>query len=163
MNDHSSTLSNGWTAEFNYLGEFRMSCEGWDLVLRGPDGQLLRYFQKKAVLVNDYDGSHAQSCVQLSDNGIHGYLKDDFEQAWVLDFKRRMIAPHRLLISHHQGEKYISAFEQPAFKRTQEYVTIGGKLIYITFPFVLDEDLGRILDEYIRVRREQLDELYYCD
>lgn len=163
VNSHTSILGNGWIAEFNNLGEFRMSCEGWDLMLNGPAGQSIRYFQKQPVLINDHDGKKAQSCIEISDDGVHGYLKDDFEQAWVLDFKRRMIAPHRLVIRHHSGEKYIAALEQPAFKRTQEYIRIGGRLIYITFPFAMDSELSRTLDDYLHVRKRQLDELYYCD
>ncbi len=138
-----------------------MGCVGWDMILNGPEGQTMRYFHDKIVLVNDHDGQKAQSCIELSDDGNHGYLTDDMGGAWVLDFARCMIAPHRLSISHHQGDKYLTAFEQPAFRRTQEYARIRGRLIYITFPFCSDEDISGALDDYIRVRRQQLDALYF--
>src|SRR5690349_1996504 len=109
MNNRTCVLSNGWTAEFTCLGEFQMSAEGWDMLLSGPNGQAICFFQKRIVLVNDYDGKQAQSCIQLSDDGKHGYLKDGMEEAWVLDFERRLVAPHRLYIHHSQGDKYISA------------------------------------------------------
>jgi hypothetical protein len=157
----TTQLANGWTADFTYLGEFRMSCEGWDMQLRGPKGQAIHYFQKRVVLVNDFDGQHARSCIRLSDDGKYGYLTDDLEGAWILDFAKCMFAPYRFYIHHHQGEKYISAFEQPAFKRAQEYVTIAGKLMYVTFPFCSDEDFPRIWEDYLHVRRRQLNELYF--
>ena len=161
MKNRIVALSNGWTAEFTNLGEFKMSCEGWDMLLVGPDGQSIRYFQKRVVLVNDDDGKQAQSCIQLSDDGKHGYLTDGLDGAWVLDFERRMVAPHRLYIHHHQGDKYVSAFEQPTFRCAREYVTISGKLIYITFPFCAGTDLPAILGDYIVLRKRQLDELYF--
>lgn len=161
METRNWTLSNGWTAEFTNLGEFRMSTEGWDMLLTGPDGQSIHFFQKRIVLVNDYDGKQAKSCIQLSDDGKYGYLTDGLEGAWVLDFLRCMVAPHRFYIHHHQGDKSVAAFEQPAFRRTQEYVRISGKLIYITFPFCSDVDLPTMLADYIAVRKRQLDELYF--
>lgn len=157
----SVALSNGWNAEFENRGEFRMSTEGWNMLLYNPDHRKIRYFEREIVLVNDYDGTQAQSCIQLSDDGKHGYLTTGLEFGWVIDFTRCMIAPHRVYISHHQGEKYVSAYEQPAFRRTQEYVTISGKLIYITFPFCKDEDFPDVWKDYLKVRRRQLVEIYF--
>ncbi len=159
----SVALSNGWNAEFENRGEFRMSTEGWSMFLSNPDQRKIRYFEREIVLVNDHDGTQARSCIRLSDDGKHGYLTTGLEFGWIIDFARCMITPHRVYISHHQGEKYISAYEQPAFKRTQEYVTISGKLIYITFPFCKDEDFPRVWADYLEVRRRQLDELYFRD
>lgn len=159
--NHTTALPNGWKAEFSYLGEIRMSTEGWDMLLSGPDGQYIRYFQKRVVLVNDYNGEQAQSCIQLSDDGKYGYLKDGLEGAWVLDFARCMVAPHRFYIHHNQGDKYVSAFEQPAYRRAREYVTVAGKLIYITFPFCSDAELPNMLGDYLAVRKRQLVELYF--
>lgn len=160
-NKRTISLSNGWTAEFENQGEFRMSSEGWNMLLLGPNDRIIRWFQKEIVLVNDYDGSQANSCIQLSENGHHGYLSTGLEAHWVLDFQRCMIAPHRLYISHHQGSKYISAYEQPAFQRTQEYVTIQGELIYITFPFCTDGDFPKVWCKYLNIRRRQLNETYF--
>jgi hypothetical protein len=159
----NTVLSNGWTAEFTNRGEFRMSAEGWNMLLSGPSQRRIRYFENEIVLVNDNDGTAAQSCIQLSDDGKHGYLTTGLEFGWVIDFAQGMIAPHRVYISHHQGEKCLSAYEQPAFRRTQEYVRIPGKLIYITFPFCKDEEFPRVWSEYLEVRRRQLDELYFKD
>lgn len=155
------SLANGWTAEFANQGEFRMSMEGWNMLLSGPDHRRIRHFEKEIVLVNDFDGTQAQSCLRLSDDGNHAYLTSGLEFAWVIDFPRCMFAPHRAYISHHQGEKYVSAYEQPALRRTQEYVTISGKLIYITFPFCTDEGFPRVWTEYLEIRKRQLDELYF--
>lgn len=155
------SLSNGWTAEFQNLGEFRMSAEGWNMLLSGPDEKKIRFFEKEIVLVNDYDGTQAQSCLRLSEDGNHAYLSTGLEFGWVIDFARCMITPHRVYISHHHGEKYISAYEQPAFRRTQEYVTISGELIYITFPFCTDTEFPRVWGDYLEIRRRQLDELYF--
>jgi hypothetical protein len=155
------SLSNGWNAEFENRGEFRMSSEGWNMLLLGPDGKSIRWFENEIVLVNDYDGAQAQSCIKLSEDGNHGYLTTGLEANWVLDFQRCMFAPHRLYISHHQGQKYISAYEQPAFRRAQEYVTIDGKLIYITFPFCTEGDFAQVWDKYLTIRRKQLDETYF--
>lgn len=159
----SVALSNGWNAEFENRGEFRMSTEGWSMLLFGPDHRKIRYFAREIVLVNDHDGTQAQSCIELSDDGKNGYLTTGLEFGWVIDFAQGMIAPHRVYISHHQGEKYISLYEQPAFRRTQEYVRISGKLIYITFPFCKDDDFPCFWADYMEVRRRQLDELYFRD
>ncbi len=161
MEKRTVQLSNGWTAEFTNRGEFRMASEGWNMLLLGQNGSRIRYFEDEIVLVNDYDGSQAQSCIQLSDDGKHGYLTTGLEFAWIIDFGRCMISPHRVYISHHHGDKYVSAYEQPAYRKTQEYVTVGGKLIYITFPFCDDKDFSRVWTEYLEIRRRQLDETYF--
>jgi hypothetical protein len=155
-------LPNGWTATFANQGEFRMSTEGWNLLLSGPAHRRINYFEKEIVLVNDYDGMQAESCIRLSDDGNHGYLTTGLEFAWVIDFARCMLSPHRVYISHHRGDKYLSAYEQPAFRQTQEYVTISGKLIYITFPFSTDEEFPRVWAHYLESRKRQLEELYFA-
>jgi len=160
-NKNVVSLSNGWTAEFTNQGEFRMSAEGWNMLLSSPDHRHIRYFEKEIVLVNDDDGTLAQSCILLSDDGKHSYLTTGLEHGWVIDFARGMIAPHRVYIRHRHGEKHLSAYEQPAFKQSQEYVTIGGKLIYITFPFCTDEDFPRVWADYMEIRRRQLEEVYF--
>jgi hypothetical protein len=161
MKNKTVLLSNGWTAEFVNKGEFRMSTEGWSLLLSGPNNRMIRYFEKEIVLVNDYDGKQAESCIQLSEDGKHGYLITGLQFAWVIDFAQGMIAPHRVYILHHQGEKHLSAYEQPAFGQMQEYVRISGKLIYITFPYCKDEEFPGVWAKYLGVRRQQLDELYF--
>jgi hypothetical protein len=72
-----------------------------------------------------------------------------------------MIAPHRLYISHHQGNKYISAYEQPAFQRAQDYVTIEGRTDLHHFPFCTDDDFPTVWGRYLNIRRRQLDETYF--
>lgn len=131
------------------------------MLLLGPAERRIRHFEDEIVLVNDNDGSQAQSCIRLSDDGKHGYLTTGLEFAWVIDFDRRMFSPHRVYISHRHGHKYVSAYEQPAYRRTQEYATIDGTLIYITFPFCGDEDFARVWTEYLEIRRRQLDETYF--
>lgn len=131
------------------------------MLLLSPDNRRIQYFMNEIVLVNDEDGSQAQSCIQFSKDQKYGYLTTGLEFGWVIDFSRYAFAPHRVYISHHNGDKYLSAFEQPAFKRTQEYVTIAGKLIYLTFPFCTDEDFPRVWAEYLEIRKRQLDETYF--
>lgn len=163
MNKHQISLSNGWIAEFENQGEFRMSAEGWNLVLQGPDQRSIQYFRDKIIVVNDDDGTQAKSCIRLSDDGVYGYLSTGLDQGWVIDFARGMIAPHRVSISHsHDGyDESISMFEQPAFKRAREYISVTGKYIYLTFPLTKDEDFPKVWEEYLRIRRRQLDELYF--
>ncbi len=36
-----------------------------------------------------------------------------------------------------------------------------GKHIYLTFPFTKDEDFPKVWEEYLLIRRRQLDELYF--
>jgi hypothetical protein len=155
------TLSNGWNAEFINRGEFRMSSEKWSLLLTGPDLKRIGFFEKEIVLVNDFDGTQAESCIRLSDDGRHAHLTTGLEFAWVLDFQRCMFAPHRVYISHRQAENCVLVYELPAFRRTQEFVTISGKIVYITFPFCTGDDFPRAWAEYLDVRRRQLDELYF--
>ncbi len=161
MEKRTIQLSNGWTAEFTNRGEFRMASEGWNMLLLGPNESRIRHFENEIVLVNDSDGTQAQACIRLSDDRKHGYLTTGLEFAWVIDFERGMFTPHRAYISHHHGSKYVSAYEQPAYRKTQEYVTIGGKLIYITFPFCSDDDFPRVWTEYLDIRRRQLDQTYF--
>ena len=162
METKKTTLPNGWVAEFTNKGEFRMASEGWDMLLFGPDEKTIKYFKDKIVLVNDYDSNQAQSCIELSDDERYGLLSDGLDQKWIIDFNECKIAPFRVYISHHQKSKYISAFEQPAYKKAQSYVTISGQLLYITFPFYADVEFPKIWDEYVSKRREQLDELYFA-
>ncbi|WP_259740209.1 hypothetical protein [Pseudomonas brassicacearum] len=160
---HRITLPNGWIAEFENQGEFRMSAEGWNLVLRGPNQKSIQYFKDKIIVVNDDDGTQAKSCIRLSSDGVHGYLTTGLDQGWVIDFARCMIAPHRVQIHHHHDgyDESISMYEQPAFKRTREYISVTGMYIYLTFPFTKDEDFPKIWEEYLQIRRRQLDELYF--
>ncbi|WP_231669726.1 hypothetical protein [Pseudomonas lini] len=104
MNKHRITLSNGWIAEFENQGEFRMSAEGWNLTLKGPDQKSIQYFNDKIVIVNDDNGAQAKSCIRLSNDGVYGYLSTGLDHGWVIYFARGMIAPHRVSISHrHDG------------------------------------------------------------
>lgn len=161
MDKHIVQLSNGWMAEFANHGEFRMASEGWGMLLLGPAERCIRYFENEIVLVNDESGSQAHSCIQLSSDGKYGYLRTGLDFAWVIDFDKCMIAPHRVYISHHNGGKYVSAYEQPAYRKTQEYVTVAGKLVYITFPFCSDNDFPRVWTEYLETRKKQLDDTYF--
>jgi len=163
MNTNTVLLANGWTAVFTNRGEFRMGAEAWVMLLIGPDHRQIKFFETEIVLVNDNNGKLAQSCIELSDDGRHGYLTTGLDHGWVIDFTRSMIAPHRVYLSHHQGENYLQAYEQPVFKRTQEYVRIANRLIYITFPFCKDEEFTRIWADYIEIRKRQLDEVYFKD
>ncbi|MFJ2710774.1 hypothetical protein ACIOZM_07755 [Pseudomonas sp. NPDC087346] len=163
MNKHVVTLSNGWTATFENNGEFRMGAEGWGLLLQGPDNKTIQYFTDQIILVNDDDGTRANACIHLSTDGNYGYFCTAVDSCWVIDFKCAMIAPHRVSI-HHYHEVYdesIALYEQPAFKRVRQYISVIGKHIYLTFPFTKDEDFPKVWNEYVSIRRRQLDELYF--
>lgn len=163
MNTHTITLANGWVANFENQGEFRMSAESWNLVLHGPDQRTLRYFDDQIVLVNDEDGTQASSCIRLSSDGVYGYLGTALGHGWVIDFARGMIAPHRIDIRHyHAGyDESVAVTEQPTFKRARQYIQVTGKFIYLTFPFNREEDFPAVWEEYLSIRRRQLDELYF--
>ncbi|VVQ05584.1 hypothetical protein [Pseudomonas fluorescens] len=163
MNKHQITLTNGWTATFDNNGEFRMGAEGWSLSLQGPDGRNIHYFADQIVLVNDDDGTQANSCLHLSTDGVYGYLSTAVDSCWVIDFSRCMIAPHRVNIRHYHDtyDESVAAYEQPAFKRTRQYISVVGKYIYLTFPLTKDEDFPKVWEEYLSIRRRQLDELYF--
>ena len=163
MNKRQITLANGWTATFENRGEFRMGAEGWGLVLQGPDNRTIQYFADQIILVNDEDGTQASSCIRLSSDGVYGYLSAAINSCWVIDFARGMIAPHRASIYHyhHAYDESISHYEQPAFKRERQYISVVGMHIYLTFPLTRDEDFPKVWDEYLSIRRRQLDELYF--
>ncbi|MFK3788716.1 hypothetical protein ACI2KO_00460 [Pseudomonas piscis] len=163
MNNHHVPLANGWTARFTYRGEFRMGAEGWSLLLEGPGQQRIGYFDSQIVLVNDEDGAQARSCISLSEDGTQGYLAMGPDHGWVLDFARSMLAPHRVNIHHHHPgyDESVSVCEQPTFKRERQYIRVIGKFIYLTFPLTRDEDFPKVWEEYLAIRRRQLDELYF--
>ena len=163
MNKHVITLANGWTATFENNGEFRMDAEGWGLHLQGPDDRSIQYFADQIIVVNDDEGTQAQSCIRLSSDGVYGYLSTGMDSSWVIDFARVMIAPHRMNIHHHHDayDEGISLYEQPAFKRARQYIQVVGKFIYLTFPLTKVQDFPAVWNEYISIRRRQLDELYF--
>ncbi|MHA3736981.1 hypothetical protein ACXR0M_15120 [Pseudomonas sp. Eth.TT006] len=163
MNKHQIALTNGWTATFENIGEFRMGAEGWSLLLQGSDDRSIRYFADQIVLVNDDDGTQANSCMQLSDDGVYGYLSTTMDSGWVIDFAQCMIAPHRVSIRHHHDayDESVAVYEQPAFKRARQYISVIGRHIYLTFPLTKDEDFPKIWEEYLSLRKRQLDELYF--
>ncbi|MBP5948381.1 MULTISPECIES: hypothetical protein [Pseudomonas] len=163
MNTRQITLANGWTATFENNGEFHMGAEGWSLLLQGPDNRMIQYFADQIVLVNDEDGTQANSCIRLSSDGVYGYLSTAVDNCWVIDFARGMIAPHRVSIRHHHDayDESVALFEQPAFKRARQYISVVGRYIYLTFPLTRDEDFPKVWDEYLSIRRRQLDELYF--
>ncbi|MDS9874243.1 hypothetical protein RMI40_05220 [Pseudomonas protegens] len=163
MTTHRISLANGWTAEFTEQGEFRMGAVDWNLQLRGPEQQAIRYFESQIVLVNDEDGVQARKAISLSEDGVYGYLGSDMSHGWVIDFSRCMIAPHRVTISHYHYayDEYISLLEQPAYKRVREYISVSGRTYYLTFPLTRDEDFPKVWEEYLVIRRRQLDELYF--
>ena len=157
-------LANGWTATFENIGEFRMGVEGWSLLLQGPDDQAIKYFADQIVLANDEDGSQANTCILLSVDGVYGYLRTAVDGDWVIDFARGMIAPHRVTIRHHHDvyDESLALYEQPAFKRVRQYLSVAGKHIYLTFPLTRDEDFPKVWDAYLAIRKRQLDELYFA-
>ena len=57
-------------------------------------------------------------------------------------------------------DEYISLLEQPAYKRVREYISVIGRTVYLTFPFTRDEDFPKVWEEYLVIRRRQLDELF---
>ncbi|UCZ85857.1 hypothetical protein LGQ10_06000 [Pseudomonas sp. L5B5] len=163
MTRHILSLANGWTAEFVEQGEFRMGAVGWNLQLHGPEQQTIGYFKTQIVLVNDEDGERARKAISLSEDGVYGYLSTDMDERWVIDFSRCMIAPHRTTIYHYHYayDESISLSEQPAYKRVREYIRVIGWFIYLTFPLTRDEDFPKVWEEYLVIRRRQLDELYF--
>ena len=163
MTTHRISLANGWTAEYTEQGEFRMGAVGWNLQLRGPEQQAIRYFESQIVLVNDEDGVQARKAISLSEDGVYGYLGSDMSHGWVIDFSRCMIAPHRVTISHYHYayDEYISLLEQPAYKRVREYISVSGRSYSLTFPLTRAEDFPKVWEEYLVIRRRQLDELYF--
>ncbi|MDH2077048.1 hypothetical protein [Pseudomonas atacamensis] len=164
MNTRQITLANRWTATFQNIGEFRMGVEGWGLLLQGPNNQTIKYFADQIVLANDEDGNQANTCILLSGDGVYGYLRTAIDGDWVIDFARGMIAPHRVTIRHHHDayDESLSLYEQPAFKRARQYVSVVGKHIYLTFPLTRDEDFPNLWEEYLAIRKRQLDELYFA-
>jgi len=88
MERHRVRLRNGWTADFQNQGEFRMGAETWNMLLSGPGSMAIRHFENEIVLVNDRDGFQARSCIKLSEDGHRGYLSTGVEAHWVLDFER---------------------------------------------------------------------------
>lgn len=75
-----------------------------------------------------------------------------------------MIAPHRVTIRHHHDayDETLALYEQPAFKRARQYISVVGKHIYLTFPLTRDEDFPNLWEEYLAIRKRQLDELYFA-
>lgn len=163
MTSRKISLANGWVAEFANQGEFRMDAQGWNMLLQGPNNQAIHYFHDKIVLVNDDDGALAQSCISLSSDGAYGYLSTALNHGWVIDFARGMIAPHRVTLAHHHEgyDEHLSLYEQPAFKRAREYIRLTDRLIYLTFPLTKDQDFPQVWEQYLLIRRRQLDELYF--
>lgn len=163
MTNHRIELSNGWIAEFANQGEFRMDAEGWNLVLHGPQGQSIQYFNDQIVLVNDDDGTQAKACLQLSEDGVYGYLSTSVGTGWVIDFARGMLAPHRVDIRHYHDvyDESIALTEQPAFQRARQYIQVKGRFVYLTFPFIREAEFPKVWEQYVAIRRRQLDELYF--
>lgn len=158
---HKVTLANKWTCEFSNRGEFAMGCEYWGMILYGPNGESIFYFQDKIVVVNDFNGKKSKSCIELSNDGNYGYLRDDTQESWVIDFKHCKIAPHRIYIRHQKDDQSVSVFEQPAFRMAQEYIEFSSKKVYLTFPFYRDDEMQKIWDEYVSIRNKQIEELYF--
>ena len=138
-----------------------MSSDYWDLVLTNSSGDEITYFEDKIILVNDYDGQLADSCLKLSDEGNYGYLSDSLEGKWVIDFDTLKIAPHRWYIHYSYGDEHLSAYEQPTFRQARHYVRMKNELIYLTFPFTDIDEIDRVIEEYLEIRKEQLTKTYF--
>ena len=82
---------------------------------------------------------------------------------WVIDFARGMLAPHRVDIRHyHDGyDESIALTEQPAFQRARQYIQVKGRFVYLTFPFIREAEFPKVWEQYVAIRRRQLDELYF--
>jgi hypothetical protein len=165
--DHNVILTNGWSARFAHKGEFKMGCDYWDLELLSPADSRISFFVNKIVLVNDWDGSSAKECISLTEDGRKGYLRDGLEGAWVIDFECRLLAPHRWHVHHSkQGDSSrrsmsVAAYEQPCYKGFRDYLTVAGKLIYLTFPLSPERELESEINQYLSIRRRQLEEVYW--
>ena len=163
MNNYKIELPNKWTATFTHKGEFRMACEFWDLELVGPNQENISYFKNKIVLVNDYEGEVAKTCIEISSDKRYGLLSDGNEGQWVIDFKQLKIAPYRWNIHHNKNDKYLAHYEQPAYMMTQEYVQMKNQLIYLTFPLTDISKLDSVIDSYLCIRKRQLEETYFIN
>ena len=69
MESRTVELSNGWSAIFTNRGEFRMGTEGWGMLLSGPNGDHIRFFDDQLIVANDHDGERAASCLKVFGQG----------------------------------------------------------------------------------------------
>ena len=162
LEDYNIELPNGWSALFRYKGEFRMGCDGWDLILSHTSGESIDYFTNSPVLVNDYDGSSANNAIKVSNEPNFIVINTDLDSRWVLNLSDRTIAPVLFRIHHNVKGKYLSALEQPCYKAAQEYIQLKGELVYLTFPLTPVATFKDVFEDYLEIRKRQLEETYFA-
>ncbi len=162
------TLHNGWMATFSGGREFRMGAYRWGLILFSPDGKRIGYLGNDLILVNSkgiVEENEMLSSVVVSEDGKYGHIIGAYSE-WIVDFENCKIAPYRISIDHRHKKEFedvlvVNVFEQPAYKGANEHLNIKDKHFYITFPFGTDEEIKNTMDEYLEIRRRQLDEVYF--
>jgi hypothetical protein len=157
--NYTEVLPNGWTATFKYLGEFKMGCDYWGMHL-ALNNDSINYFDKKIVLINDYNSESIKKAIRFDRSGIFAKISI-FEEEYIIDFSRLAMTCLKINITCNKGNNYVTVVDQPAMDRARNYVTVDENMIYCTFPFVEIYRFNKVMDAYLEERREQIMELYF--
>ncbi len=135
--------------ELNPLGEIRMGCDAYGLVIKTSFGDF-DVFKDIPVLVGHTDHS---KCVVQSDCRRYLLVNGGFG-TYMLDIKGQSISIYKATI---RGSNNEWSEEQAIYGKDKTYIKGFSRTYYLQFPFVKQHQFSDVLFKYESLRKEQIE------
>ncbi|KJQ84363.1 MULTISPECIES: hypothetical protein [unclassified Vibrio] len=136
--------------EFVSLGEFRMGCEGYGLIISTTHGAI-DIFKDEIISVNSQD---PERVVMHSKCGDYLLINGEFDQ-YIVDIRELRISVYRTTIRTNG----IWSEEIAVFGKEKTHINGFSRHYYVQFPFVIQQDFKKTLSHYKSLREQQLLEM----
>ncbi|CAH8188420.1 hypothetical protein [Vibrio aestuarianus] len=132
------------------LGEFRMGCEGYGLIISTTHG-IIDVFKDEIISVNSQDSERIVMHSKCDDFLL---INGEFDQ-YIVDIKGQRISVYRTTIR----TSGIWSEEIAIFGKEKTHINGFSRHYYLQFPFVIQQDFKRTLSRYKSLREQQLLEM----
>jgi hypothetical protein len=136
------------SVELNPLGEFRMGCDAYGIIIRTNFGDL-DIFRDVPILIGHTDHS---KCIEQSKCNRYLLLRGVFG-TYILDIKDQSVSVYKATI---RGSSNEWSEEQAIFGRDKTHINGFSRHYYLQFPFVRQKAFYEIFEKYEALRIEQI-------
>ncbi|MCZ4371292.1 hypothetical protein O4H50_05765 [Vibrio diazotrophicus] len=136
--------------EFVPLGEIRMGCEGYGLIIYTVHG-VIDVFKDEIISVNSQD---SERVVMLSKCGEFLMVNGEFGQ-YIVNIREQRISVYRITIRSNS----IWSEEIAVFGKEKTHINGFSRHYYLQFPFIIQQDFQKTLSRYKSLRERQLLEM----
>ena len=138
------------SVELKPLGEIRMGCEAYGIVIKTKKG-IFDTFSNIPVLVGTEDYSE---CLEQSSCMQYVLLYGAFG-TYILDIENQAVSAYKTTVRTLKGEW---SEEQAIFGSEKKHINGFSRHIYLQFPFVSKNEFLTVLKKYESFREQQIEE-----